>query len=115
MSAVTLVRVTEPATVAGTRALLVGGARILEQVGLCQGQGRSLDGRLCVLVAIHAAADGDWLHAEDAAQYLERFLRETDPLFETLERWNDEPTRTTQQVSSTLRAAAACARRAVRR
>lgn len=93
-------------TVAACRAVLIGGARVLEQVGLCQGQGSDLTGQLSAVSALHVAADGDWFLAEAATQVLESWLDRHGHLT-TVDRWNDAPERTVDDVVATLRAAAA--------
>lgn len=89
-------------TVAGVRATLRGGARVLEQVGWAQHQPVTLDGRVCAREALRIAADGDAWALADAVHAVEQLLQ---PLGIDLVVWND---RTDQQQSS----AAALLRRA---
>jgi hypothetical protein len=85
-----------------TARILNDAADLIDLHGWCQGTIRSVDGCYCIVGAVDAAAnvDGGWGYrdARDAVS------REVDSSM--LDKWNDRPDRTKDQVTTALRNAA---------
>ena len=88
-------------TVASVQATLRQAAALIGVLGLAQGTEQMLTGQVCVLRAVHLAADGD-ARAELGAYSTLALLLEAETGSWWVTTWNDDPARSAREAQDLL-------------